>query len=82
MPHALRDGAVVLIERLAALEPAAVCSGKTGRQIDVNSFDTQPPSRVSAHVGGDVGVHRIGVEMRLVQAERQARGKTPTNRGR
>ena len=77
MPNALGDGAEILVERLAAFEPAAVCSGKARRQIDINGLDAEPPRRISSHVCCDVRVHGVGFEMRYQSAE----GKLPNDLG-
>jgi hypothetical protein len=58
---------------LALLEAAPVGAGKAGRQIDVDALDAQTSFSIACDVRRDVSVHRIRLQMRLIEAERQAR---------
>ena len=71
--HAFGDDAEVLVARLAPLEAARIRAGKAGRQIDVDAVDAETSFGIACEMRGHVSVDRIRLQMRLIEAECQAR---------
>src|ERR1051326_3936551 len=67
--HALGDDAEVFVERLAALELALGGSCETWHNGETDRVDPQPARGIPPDVRGDMRIHRVRLEMRLVQAQ-------------